>query len=150
MLGFDYNLLSFKEYHISEIILNPNLMTMARSLTLHPCSGMNAALDLYYSWIDMGVDIKDINVHATFAYYNNISIGWVLYTYEMDGFEFVPENGEACIQVYVHPLFRRRGIGKALCNKVIINCNNLVKAYSYSSPEFFLSLMKETDKIIAI
>jgi GNAT superfamily N-acetyltransferase len=73
-------------------------------------SGINTFLNKY---TEEGKS-RSIDACGIFAHYQDIPVGWLLFTYEDDQLSFRPKEGEACIHIFVKPEWRRCGIGKRL------------------------------------
>jgi GNAT superfamily N-acetyltransferase len=114
MMIFNADLLKTQMIEMDDILVDAALMQTARRLTLGRPSGMNAALDHYTELRTT----RSIDALGIFAYYMSEPIGWALFTYETDTYEFRPENGQACAQVYVLPDYRRFGVGRKLIKMV--------------------------------
>jgi GNAT superfamily N-acetyltransferase len=147
MMIFNADLLKTQMIEMDDILADDNLMQTARRLTLGRPSGMNAALDHYTTLCAT----RSVDALGIFAYYMNEPIGWALFTYETDCYEFRPEEGQACAQVYVLPDYRRFGVGRKLI-KMTAKLGNpgIVKVYHHSNYRFFDPLMKEHPHIHAV
>jgi GNAT superfamily N-acetyltransferase len=131
---------------MDEIIRSPELLKVARQLTISPDSGMNEALNHY-----IGIEDRSIDAFGIFAYHLEKPIGWALFTYESDNFDFTPEPGYVCAHVYVKPIHRRRGVGTQLigmCEKLAQP--DILCVYEWSAREFFKPLIKPDSYIRSI
>ena len=134
---------------MDEIIQNPELLKLARGMTLYSTSGMNIALDHYCS-LSL-IEGRSIDALGIFAYLLQEPIGWALFTYEGDAHSFEPKAGYACAQVYVKTNYRRRGVGTTLiemCAKLAKP--DLLTVYEWSATEFFQPLINNHSHVVAI
>lgn len=137
---FIESLVVYRTVDMDSVIKDQNLLAVARSLTLSPSSGMNRALDSYQEMIKS----KPLEAKAIFAYYESQPVGWILVTKEHDGFSFRPINGQACIQVFVKPDFRRHKIGTKLVQLAKqIYPEDQINAYAHNNLSFFTPLITQ-------
>jgi GNAT superfamily N-acetyltransferase len=108
---------------------------------------MNSALDHYTELRAK----RSVDALGIFAYYMGEAIGWSLFTYESDDYYFQSEDGKACAQVYVRPVYRRLGIGRKLISQAAKLADpDIVKVYAHSDYSFFDVVMKEQRNLHAI
>src|SRR5271165_3236661 len=123
------NYLDFKLsiVEMDDIVSSPNLLDRLRELTLMPSSGMNCALTLYsHMYNANGKSIDALAILAKVP--NNNIIGWSLFTYESDGLNFLPAKNNVCSHTYVHPEYRKYGVGGKLFLKAIdLAGNNTIR-----------------------
>ncbi len=125
---------------MDDIVDNPDLMAITRSLTLGGFSGMNQALD-FYTRIRHERSIKAKGIYACV---NDLKVGWALFTYESDAYNFLNKDGHACVQIYVSWKYRRRGIGAKLIRKAEeLAKDSVLCVYSYNNPQFFAPFMAQ-------
>lgn len=140
MTMFNRELVKTQMIEMDEIVSSPQLMQTARELTLGRPSGMNAALDYYTELHAM----RSVDALGIFATYLGTPIGWCLFTYESDRYEFKSGNGCACAQVFIQSDYRRFGIGRQLIKLAAkLGDPDIVKVYSFSNYRFFDPIMKE-------
>lgn len=101
----------------NKVAQDEKLISVLRSLTLHSYSGMNHELNNLIKRVKSS-EIVDVQVLA--AYHKDIIVGWALLSREPSNFSFThvwdgyrPSLG-ALFEVYVDPLYRRKGIGSRL------------------------------------
>lgn len=125
------------EYKIIEmdiILKDPNLLAVARSLTIHSSSGMNSALN-YFQGI---IQSRPVRAHGIFAYEDGVAVGWTLFTQESDQMCFVAREGHTCAQVYVKPAYRLKGIGKKLIRMAEeLSKDSVLNVYAHDNMSFF-------------
>ena len=132
--------LRIKVIEMDDIVKSPSLMETVRGLTLKPYSGMNAALN-HYQFLS---EKRSVDAVGIFANYLSIPVGWCLFTYEADTYEFRPAKGEACAQVFVKQEYRRLGIGFQLMSMATkLSRPDKLKVYSWSEPQFFASFIND-------
>jgi GNAT superfamily N-acetyltransferase len=108
---FDFEVLDF-----NEIIKNEEVMSKLRRLTLCSYSGMNQELDLFENLIET----RSIQAKAITAHHDNVMVAWALLSQEKSNFYFssgngfIPERDGVLFEVFVHPLYRRKGIATSL------------------------------------
>lgn len=131
---------------MDRILKDPNILALARNLTLHSDSGMNRALNLY----QVLSQTRSVKAKGIFAYYGTSlakAVGWILVTQECDAMYFSGQQiGTACIQVYVAEEYRRQHIGTKLINKAteIINAESFC-VYAGDNLNFFAPFMALTN-----
>jgi GNAT superfamily N-acetyltransferase len=129
---------------MDEIVRSTEIMKTCRALTLGGVSGMNSALD-YYKLL---AGTRSINALGIFANYGSICVGWALFTYEDDQFYFTARDGNVCTQIYVHPNYRRQGIGKKLMDKATILAKpDTMNVYAWSNWNFFYPFIQKHSHI---
>ena len=125
---------------MDEIVSTPSLLATARGLTLSPSSGMNNALDYYRELHKQ----RSVDALGVFAYYQRTAVGWALFTYEDDKFDFIAKDKHICSHIFVDPDYRRLGIGSKLINKVAqMAAPDTMNIYAWSNKCFFYPLMKQ-------
>lgn len=139
MTPFDINDLYIRAVEMDVILRNANLLSTVRRLTIDSGSGMNMALNYYQTLIQS----RSVNAHGVLGYHGSLAIGWALVTRESDRFSFKERAGHACIQVYVLPTFRRKGVGCALVKSATELYEDTFNVYHWSNPEFFSLFMGE-------
>lgn len=144
----DYNSIAL-EYFNSKNDLLSNL----RKLTLHPNSGMNRELDsLYKIWKERKVEAKVI-----LAYIDDNLVGWGLLSKESSTFKFKnhflgykPEYG-TLFEIFVHPNYRRMGVGKKIVQTARKKTNNTTLCFcpwDVNSRKFYEQFNKYNHKIM--
>ena len=106
----------FELEDFNDVVKKPGLMRKLRKLTLGYGSGMNSELDHLIDTIkDRKVNCKIIKVLT-----KNKLVAWALLSRESSSFTFCNINGRfdpkigTLFEVYVHPDYRRMGIGSEL------------------------------------
>jgi GNAT superfamily N-acetyltransferase len=127
-------------YEMDTIVRNEALLAHARRLTLgYPSSGMNQALDHY----QRQAPIRSIKAKGIFAYDGETPVGWCLLTGEYDGMSFDGANGY-CVQVFVHPNYRRQRIGSRMLTEAALQAaGSVIKCYGWGEPDFFNPFLKQ-------
>ena len=152
MTSFDRTSVHLQTYDMNDIFRTPELISVARKLTLHPDSGMNRFMD-YYHPISL---VRSIDAVAIFAFYPEMLlknvIGWCLFTREDDEFEFKRQDRqEACAQVYVEYEYRMKGVGKQLLDLAAQMAQpDVLRVYSWSNRPFFDKVMQEHPHVQSI
>lgn len=137
---FIESLLVYRIVDMDTVVKNQDLLATARSLTLSPRSGMNRALDAYQELVKE----RSLEAKAIFAYYKDLPVGWIIVTKEADGFSFQPVDGQACLQVFVKPDFRRHKIGTKLVQLARqIYPEDQINAYAHNNYDFFNPLISQ-------
>jgi GNAT superfamily N-acetyltransferase len=138
--NYNPNFLRLRTFEMDEVLVTPSLLKKARSLTLPPPSGMNAALD-YFQVLSR---VSSVDALGIFAYYLDEIIGWALFSFEEDTWGFVPlKEGESCTHVYVDVNYRHQGVGTALMHLAArIAQPDTMRIYGYTPyNSFFKQLM---------
>jgi len=129
-----------KIIEMDEIVSTPSLLATARRLTLSPSSGMNNALDYYRELYKQ----RSVDALGIFAYHQQKAVGWALFTFEDDRFDFTAKDGHICSHIFVDPDYRRIGIGSKLMNKVAqMATPDTINVYAWSNRGFFYPLMEQ-------
>lgn len=139
----DYNVVSKKSLFMSKL----------RKLTLHSSSGMNHELNE----LEKIIKTRSVKCKIVTAYFDRKLVGWALLSREPSNFTFVntysnynPSQG-VLFQVFVDPLFRRKGIGSALveAGKKYIGSNCLcVCPWDNRSDKFYAKYENINHKIL--
>ena len=146
---YDPSLLRFETMEMDDIIDSPTWMEELRQLTLGRPSGMNSALD-YYQTLRQKASVDALAVVAKYPWHDRKAIGWLLFTYEDDGWGLAADKNKTCAgaQIYVLPPFRRHGIGSRLIRMAAaLALPDPLKVYHWSNYEFFDPLMKQHSNI---
>lgn len=108
--------LKIRTEDFNTVIAKPELLKKLRNLTLHPGSGLNYEINNLIK----SSKTRSVNAKALLAYHKRELVGWALMSREKSDFYFQntydgyePSKG-TLFEVYVHPDFRRRGIGASL------------------------------------
>jgi len=134
-------MLTLRTYEMEEVVCNELLLSTARRLSLGDDSGMNRALDRY---IESAANALRIHAKGIFAYRGEIAVGWCLLTKEHDGLDFYPQDGQACIHVFVDEAYRRQGVGSALLREAAtVGVGYVLKCYYWGEPDFFEPFVKQ-------
>jgi GNAT superfamily N-acetyltransferase len=108
--------INIRAIKFNDVVKRPSLLKRLRELTLEPYSGMN------YELTRMTRDAKTrtVNAKVLLAYSGAKLVAWALLSNEETDFDFFntwngfsPSNG-TLFEVYVHPDYRRQGIGSEL------------------------------------
>lgn len=147
MNNYTGSFLSIRTYEMDDIIHQPELMEMARTLTIGPYSGINRALDYY---TDLA-RIQHVNAIGIFAYYTDNPVGWILLTQESDSVAFRPQDDHVCAQIFVARDYRRHGIGTRLLQIASKRAQDkLVRVYDLDNIDFFSPLLQLLPNIKSI
>jgi hypothetical protein len=132
---------------MDQILKDSNLLNTCRSLSLERGSGINVCLDEYIKLSQH----RSIDACGIFAYYINHPVGWLLYSYECDYIYFKAEKCEAVSHIYVHPDWRRLGIGTKLIHTASRMADpDTLRVYDYNAPLFFQPLMGRINNILPV
>lgn len=143
---FDPSEVVLRVVPMDQILNTPELLAVARKLTLKPGSGMNSALDIY-TRISHFMTVDALGI---FALYRGTYIGWCMLTAESDGVEFRAQ-GDLCTHVYVQTDYRRQGVGTQLMNKAIqLAGTNPIKVYGYNNYPFFHYFLENYSNITGL
>lgn len=104
----------------NDIVLDKELLSNLRNLTISSYSGMNYEMNN----ILRTVQVRPVKAHALLAYESNELVGWALLSEEPSDYSFFtrhegfsPNRDGIMFQVYIHPEHRRKGIGTKLLSK---------------------------------
>jgi GNAT superfamily N-acetyltransferase len=133
---------------MDDVIDSPIWSEELRRLTLPRPSGMNSALD-YYSTLRNIQSVDALAVVAKYPWEDRRAIGWLLFTYEDDGWGYAADKNKTCAgaQVYVLSPFRRYGIGSRLIRTAALASPDPLKVYQWSNYAFFDPLMTQHSNI---
>jgi GNAT superfamily N-acetyltransferase len=148
-VNYNPSLLRFETMEMDDVIDSPTWTEELRRLTLGRPSGMNAALD-YYQILRQTQSVDALAVVAKYPWYDFQAIGWLLFTYENDGWNLAAdkEKTRAGAQVYIQQNFRRHGIGSRLIRMAAaLAMPDPLRVYHWSNYDFFDPLMKQHSNI---
>ncbi len=130
----------------NKVLKQPDLLAELRKLTLHCYSGLNKEMN---SLIEIN-KTRRVNVKAIIAEVCDQKVGWALFSRESSDYHFGPKfNGiedgynaghGVLFECFVHPLHRKRGVGKALLKKAAKLANGTrlcVAPWDYVSRKFY-------------
>lgn len=136
-------MITLRTYEMEDILRTELLLLTARHLTLYSTSGMNIALNRFQALLEGGNPIK---AKGIFAYEGEWACGWCLLTQEADGMDFSPQEGYACVQIFVADQYRRKGIGSLMLKEAAsIATGSLIQCYSSNNPQFFKPFIKQSN-----
>lgn len=132
---------------MDDILVNPHLMTMCRTLSLGGVSGMNICLDQYAELLKK----RSVDACGIFAHYLDIAVGWCMYTHEDDYTFFTSKDGEAASHIYVHEQWRRFGIGTRLIQLATKMAEpDMLRVYEHDNYNFFRPLIQKANNLAAM
>jgi GNAT superfamily N-acetyltransferase len=132
--SFDVQQVQLQVIPINQVISSPELLKIARRMTLDAWSGMNKALNMY----ELYAPTRTIDATAIFAVYHQEYIGWCMLTAEGDGLCFWARDNYLCTHTFVRPDYRRLKVGTKLMDKALeLASQRKVKVYSGNEPLFF-------------
>ena len=141
---YSFNKIDYKLFHFDQILNDPKLMNIVRTLTLHKESGLNYEID---HLITVARNSKSVKAKAIIAYEDEEAIAWILMTRE-ESKRFTPlvicysSKDGVMVQLYVESSFRRKGIGKNLVKLARRHAGPYklcVCPWDYKSQKFFIS-----------
>lgn len=132
---------------MDDILRTPYLMDTCRRLSLGPGYGMNRCLDRYSQIVQQ----RSVDATGVIAFYQNIPIGWLLYTYEHDCMSFIGYNGEAACHLYVDGAWRRLGIGTKLLHLAVRMADpDTLRVYAHENEAFFNPIINKNQNVAAV
>jgi len=141
---FNPDFLKIKMVEMDDLLKSPSLLSIARNLSKGPFAGMCSTLDKYTELSK----VRSVDALGLFAHYLGEVVGWLLFTYEDDAHCFTRKEGEACTHIFVHPNYRRLGIGTRL-QKVAAKIANpdVVRVYEHNNYLFFKQAMSQASNL---
>lgn len=148
-IDFNPDLLRFQTIEMDSILDSPEWTEELRRLTIGRPSGMNSALDLYTD-LRKTRSVDALAIVARYPWADRKAIGWLLFTYEDDGWGLAADKDKtrAGAQIYILPPFRRHGIGSRLVRMgATLASPDPLRVYYWSNYDFFDPLMKQYSNI---